>query len=483
MVVTRLSLRNFRSYEAAEVRLGPGLTVVTGPNGAGKTNLLEAIYFACTGRSCRTGNEREVVRFGAGVARLELDAERDGDAHRITVGFEPGEAKRLQVDGATVDKLTDTSARPLVSVFLPDRLDLVLGRAGAAARARRPGDRRAVAGPRRHPPRLHARRWRSATRCWARSAPAAPGAARSPPGISSWRATASRWPPTAPRSSARLAEPFAEHAEALGLEGGAELSYRPRSRAETAEALAAELAERTDSDLDRGFTGHGPHRDELVLKRAGRELRTYGSRGQQRLGLLSLLLAERGVLAAERGAAPLMLLDDVTSELDSLRRERLVEALREGGGQSVIATTDLAHVPGGDDARRRAPVGGRGQRAGGGAGVRRDRSPPGRRGARPLHRRARPRDPARRGPAGLAGGRRRGVRGRLGAGLRARRNGHRGVHLGGLGAGARPALRTRHRAPERRARAPRRQAPARTGSARPPDDRAFCAFLQHFLYT
>ena len=62
------------------MRLGPGLTVVTGPNGAGKTNLLEAVYFACTGRSCRTGNEREVVRFGAGVARLELDAERDGDS-------------------------------------------------------------------------------------------------------------------------------------------------------------------------------------------------------------------------------------------------------------------------------------------------------------------------------------------------------------------------------------------------------------------
>src|SRR3954453_1986349 len=125
--VTRLSLRNFRSYEAAEVRLGPGLTVVTGPNGAGKTNLLEAIYFACTGRSCRTANEREGVRFGAGVTRLELDAERDGESHRITVGFEPGEAKRLQVDGATVDRLTDAAARPLVSVFLPDRLELVLG--------------------------------------------------------------------------------------------------------------------------------------------------------------------------------------------------------------------------------------------------------------------------------------------------------------------------------------------------------------------
>ena len=331
------------------MRLGPGLTVVTGPNGAGKTNLLEAIYFACTGRSCRTGNEREVVRFGAGVVRLELDAERDGEAHRITVGFEPGEAKRLQVDGATVDKLTDASARPLVSVFLPDRLELVLG-APALRRAHldqviaalwpaRVGTRRAYTAGARPAQRAAGRDPRRPRR----------PRARCPRGTSSWRATASRWPPTAPTAVAALAEPFADHAEALGLEGGAELTYRPRSRAETAEALAAELAERVDSDLERGFTGHGPHRDELVLKRAGRELRTYGSRGQQRLGLLALLLAERGVLAEERGAAPLMLLDDVTSELDSLRRERLVEALREGGGQSVIATTDIGHVPGGDE--------------------------------------------------------------------------------------------------------------------------------------
>jgi DNA replication and repair protein RecF len=345
--VTRLSIRNFRSYEAAEVRLGPGITVITGPNGAGKTNLLEAIYFACTGRSCRTANEREVVRFGAGVARLELDAERDGETHRITVGFEPGEAKRLQVDGATVDKLTDAAARPLVSVFLPDRLELVLG-APALRRAHldqviaalwpaRVGTRRAY---------TQALGQRNALLASIRAGRAGRSS------LPAWDLELARHGVALAADRAavvdELAGPFAAHAEALGLEGGAELSYRPRSKAETAEALAAELAERTDSDLERGFTGHGPHRDELVLKRAGRELRTYGSRGQQRLGLLALLLAERGVLAAERGVPPLMLLDDVTSELDSLRRERLVEALRDG--QSVIATTDLAHVPGAEEA-------------------------------------------------------------------------------------------------------------------------------------
>ena len=95
MVVTRLAVRDFRSYEAAELRPGPGLTVIAGRNGAGKTNLLEALYFACTGRSCRTANERESVRFGTAVTRLELEAEDATGHHTIAVGFQPGEPKHL----------------------------------------------------------------------------------------------------------------------------------------------------------------------------------------------------------------------------------------------------------------------------------------------------------------------------------------------------------------------------------------------------
>jgi DNA replication and repair protein RecF len=112
--------------------------------------------------------------------------------------------------------------------------------------------------------------------------------------------------------------------------------------------LAAQLAERVDGDLERGFTGHGPHRDDLSFRRERRELRTYGSRGQQRLGLLALLLAEREELAHAHGAAPLLLLDDVMSELDATRRGRLVELLRRDG-QAVITTTELDHVPGGEE--------------------------------------------------------------------------------------------------------------------------------------
>ena len=349
MIATRLTLRDFRTYATATVELGPGLTVVTGRNGAGKTNLLEGLYFACTGRSCRTANERECVRFGAQVTRLELRCEDDeGQAHEIGVGFQPGEAKRLQVDGAPVDRLTDVGARPLVSVFLPDRLELVTG----APALRRAHLDQVVAALR--PARAGTRRAYSAALGQRNALVAAIRAGRAGrSSLPAWDAELARHGMALMTDRAAVVDDlrprFAAHAELLGLAGNPEIAYRPRSRATTAEELAAELAERADSDLERGFTGHGPHRDDLALRRDGRELRAYGSRGQQRLGLLALLLAEREVLAEERGAPPLMLLDDVMSELDAGRRKRLVDLLRTGG-QSLITTTDLAHVPGGDDA-------------------------------------------------------------------------------------------------------------------------------------
>jgi DNA replication and repair protein RecF len=145
-----------------------------------------------------------------------------------------------------------------------------------------------------------------------------------------------------------LAEPFADRAAQLGLSGKPSLEYRPRSKATDVEGFVAELSMRLSSDLERGFSTHGPHRDELAILRDARELRVYGSQGEQRLALLALLLAERSVLAKERDHVPLMLLDDVMSELDVTRRELLSHELRSGG-QSVVATTDLTHVPGSGD--------------------------------------------------------------------------------------------------------------------------------------
>jgi DNA replication and repair protein RecF len=344
MRVTQLTLRDFRSYAAAEVHLVPGLTVVSGRNGAGKTNLLEALYFACTGRSCRTANERECVRFGAALTRLVLRCEDDEGGHEVTVGFQPGEPKRLRVDGAPVERLADVAVRPLVSVFLPDRLDLVTG----PPALRRAHLDQVIAAL--WPSRVANRRAYAAALAQRNALIAAIRAGRAGRGsLPAWDAELARHGVALMGDRAALAEDlaprFAEHAAGLGLEGAPEMGYRPRSRAASAAELATELGERVEADLERGFTGHGPHRDELVLLRDGRELRVFGSQGEQRLGLLALLLAERAVLQEERGAPPLLLLDDVMSELDSARRRLLVQRLAEGG-QAVMTTTDLAHVPG-----------------------------------------------------------------------------------------------------------------------------------------
>jgi DNA replication and repair protein RecF len=347
MRATSVTARDFRNYERAEVQLGERLTVIVGPNGAGKTNLLEAIYFGCTGRSPRTTNDRDLVRRGATAARATVTTEDDdGTAHTLEAAFQPGEQKLLRVDGSPVDNMWATDARPLVSVFLPERLELVKGA---------PASRRA------HLDQVVAALWpaRTASRLAYSRALAQRNAllgrirsgSASPDSLSSWDAELARQGIELMAARAELVgllgPRFAARATELGLPAAAELAYRPRSRASTAGELAGELAERRVADVERGFTAHGPHRDDLRLLHAGESLRGFGSQGQQRVALLALLFAERDLLAAERGRPPLMLLDDVMSELDAPRRELLAGLLR-AGGQGVLTATELAHVPGGD---------------------------------------------------------------------------------------------------------------------------------------
>jgi DNA replication and repair protein RecF len=351
--VVSVTLRDFRTYPRAEARLGPGLTIVHGPNGAGKSNLLEALFFGCTGHSLRARNDRELLRFGAEATRVVVAVAEGREQHELSVGYGAGPdgerpMKVLRVDGVSVERLLDVETRPLLSVFLPDRLELLKGP---------PAPRRA------HLDRLVAALWppRAATRRAYSRALSQRNALLA--GIRAGRASRSTLPTwdhelarhaialreDRGRAVGLLCELFAERATQLGLSGEVELRYRPRSRAGAVEQFVAELQERLPSDLERGFGSHGPHRDELAFLRDGRELRVYGSQGETRLALLALLLAEREALAEHRGRLPLLLLDDVMSELDSQRRELLARELGERG-QSVIATTDLGHVPGAGDA-------------------------------------------------------------------------------------------------------------------------------------
>jgi len=342
--VTRLTARDFRSHAEVQIELAERLTVLCGPNGVGKTNLLEALYFGCVGRSCRTSNEREMVRVGRPLTHVRVEGESDDGVHTLEVGFAPGEPKRARADGALVERLADVPFRPLVAVFLSERLELVRGA---------PAPRRA------HLDQLTGALWPASARArseYARAlgqrnaaiARVRRGAARTL--LDPWDAELARHGvelmADRRRAVATLEGPFGRRAEELGLPEPVTVRYRPRSSAEDAASLAAELGDRRETDLERGFSTHGPHRDDLELRHGGRALRTFGSQGQQRVALLALLFAERDALLAH-GRSALMLLDDVMSELDAERRRRLVGLVLEGG-QAVVTTTEAAHVPGHD---------------------------------------------------------------------------------------------------------------------------------------
>jgi DNA replication and repair protein RecF len=324
------------------VELPPGIVSVVGPNGAGKTNLVEALYFALTGRSFRTADRRDLIPFGGSLARAEATiCDEDGLERKLLASVSRSEGRRHLLDGTPADPATIARSRPPVAVFAPDRLTLVKGP---------PAERRA------HVDGFIAARWSARTELRKRFGQAVAqrnallsrlaAGYGSPDDLRIWDAGMAR--AAAPLIEARaeaiaeLAAPFAEASAELGLEEGV-LEYAPRAEG-SIEQIQVGLEERRDQDIRLGRSSWGPHLDEVKLLSAGRSLRRFGSQGQQRAALLALLFAERESLLAARRVTPLLLLDDVMSELDPGRRERLVNRLGDGG-QVLITAADEDSVP------------------------------------------------------------------------------------------------------------------------------------------
>jgi DNA replication and repair protein RecF len=344
MTVRRLHARDFRNLADAELRLGEGITLVVGPNGAGKTNLLEALYFGLTGASWRTRAERELIGFGADLARVEVEVGDGAERREFAAVAQRGEGKRRRVDGNPVTAgPRELAARPPVGVFSPDRLELIKGP---------PAVRRthldqlvktlwpARAESRRRYGQALAQRNALLGRVRAGAAP--------PSTLEAWDGELASEGidliATRRDAVATLATWFGELAGALGLEGTATLRYAPRSEAASAAELAAELRERRESDVQLARTTCGPHLDEVQISLDERALRRYGSQGQQRAALLALLFCEREALLETTGSTPLMLLDDVMSELDTERRKMLTSRLA-AHGQTLITATERAQLP------------------------------------------------------------------------------------------------------------------------------------------
>jgi DNA replication and repair protein RecF len=336
LIVSAVSLRNIRSYAKLDLELEPGLVLVVGPNGAGKTNLLESLHVATQGFSPRTRTDAQLVRFGERAGRIALKGERGANAVELEVAIEVGEGKRARLNGTPLRAAEQLRTEVATLVFTPDRLAVVKG--GPATR--RAYFDRALG-------RLSPARAQLSTEYAAAVAQRNASLRRVAAGYSSRDALAP-WTEQVASLGRELAEArsevlallapaFAERADELGLPA-ARMTY------EGEPPTLATLEERLDRDLERGSTGLGPHLDDILLTSGTRDLRNFGSQGEQRLTVLALLLAEAELIAERRGYGPLLLLDDVLSELDPNRRRVLAERV-QGAGQTLVTATQASSLP------------------------------------------------------------------------------------------------------------------------------------------
>jgi DNA replication and repair protein RecF len=335
-----LRLRNHRNYSQLDLVPGPGVNVFIGANGQGKTNLLEAVAMLALSSSPRARRELELVGPVAPMSRIEAQVEAHGTMFEvaITLTLEGDRARRvIEVDGVR-RRAFDLPGRFRVSLFWPDDLGLV--KAGPELRRRflnqmlvqvEPGYARALSGLRRVlEQRNHLLRriasgeqGRDVLDAWDQELVEIGGQV------------------AAARASAVLElEPEAARAHAeIGAGERLEIRYEGPP-ANLAEAVHNSFAE----DLRRGSTTIGPHRDDLVLLLDGKEARAYASQGQQRTAVVSLKLAEASLLARRTGERPVLLLDDVLSELDGERREALLRQVA-GEGQVIITSVEAGPFP------------------------------------------------------------------------------------------------------------------------------------------
>jgi DNA replication and repair protein RecF len=317
--------------------LQPEVVLVVGPNGAGKTNLLESLHVATQGFSPRTRADAQLIRLGAQAARVSVEGFRGESPLATSVTLSTTTARRATLNGGRLTTAEQLRREIETLVFTPDRLTIVKG----APAARRSYFDRVLA-------RLQPARAGLAAEYAAAVTQRNAALRRVSAGFSSreaiepWTERVAKF--GADLVTARLAilealEPgFREIAGELGLTDAA-LAYDGDTPS------LEELEGRLDRDLERATTGVGPHLHDVQLLAGDRDLRGFGSQGEQRLAVLALLLAEARLLTARREAPPLLLLDDVLSELDTARRMVLTR-LVGGVGQTIVTATQRAALPG-----------------------------------------------------------------------------------------------------------------------------------------
>lgn len=341
MKVNRIALNGFRNYEWETVEFTPGTNVISGRNAQGKTNLLEAVYMLSCGRSFRTRFDRELVGFDYSSAEILADVDSHDREQTINIVLRPGMTKKITVNSVkkSASELSETVNTVL---FCPDDLNLI--KEGAAVRRRLLDNAICQIRPRygeilsefnrlyEHKTRI-LKDWHEKPSLLDTLDEFSDGMCRASAKLIRYRAA---FTARLSEAAAPIHRDFSGYGEELNIEYSTVSTVKNPLGSE--KEIYYDICEHQEShrqaELDSMQCLTGCHKDDLIIYINGRNARSFASQGQTRTAALSIKLAEREIFLAETGEYPILLLDDVLSELDSKRQEFVLN--RIGGGQTLI---------------------------------------------------------------------------------------------------------------------------------------------------
>ena len=337
MLITSLSLQSFRSYESCLFSPGSGINLLIGENAQGKTNLLEAVFYCCFGRSHRTAKDKDLIAYDKDEARITLHSVKTETAHKLQIRLSQEQGRQIRADDLPLSRIGDLMGLLNCVLFAPEHLSIV--KEGPAERRRFMDMELSQTYPAYFFVLQQYMRVLRQRNILLKSLKEQPELMQTLP----------VWNQQLASNGFKLMqyrEAFCQHLSHLAQEnhrdisGGIEtlnVSYTPDCDVQDEQELLERIERAQREDFRRYTTTVGPHRDEMALNLDGREIRSFGSQGQIRTAALALKLSELDLIRKETGEWPILMLDDVMSELDDKRQQYLLERILPV--QTFVTTT------------------------------------------------------------------------------------------------------------------------------------------------